>query len=317
MSKNDVISNLSTLDKGILKAAGIPSGPGALRGPNCWTACRISASSTGVSCPHPLESEGPMPEMSRIMSNGSMVRSDDGENLVEITYAHPFVVYLATKGLEFVPNEMPLCKALPRPLQFQLMILMALGEADLGQLPITLHLLLDLVGSFEGLHELSRQFQGEIRRDGAPMPPPQKSGREKALVRNGPSSSIQTHWRLELSDGCHRVWAMKMTVDCMGWESRFLGYTMHVIFDRLHKTQHIRSVIEGSDFVYKVWFHWIETILNMELVLESLPLSMKELFYIYHESKHETCYEGKPRVHPHSDAHELSGYWYSSGRPWS
>ena len=45
----------------------------------------------------------------------------------------------------------------------------------------------------------------------------------------------------------------------------------------------MRSVIEGSDFVYKVWFHWIETILNMELVLESLPLSMKELFYIYHE----------------------------------
>jgi hypothetical protein len=99
------------------------------------------------------------------------------------------------------------------------------------------------------------------------------------------------------------------------------------------------SVIECSKFINKVWFQWVETILNMELVLDPLPLSMKELFNISHEvgafgssvadhaafgadfvdslvstlypnmasiiqTKHETCNEGEPGVHPYTYAHE-------------
>ena len=49
---------------------------------------------------------------------------------------------------------------------------------------------------------------------------------------------------------CLSWWCFfKMTVDCMGWESRFLGYTMHVIFDHLHKTQHIRLWWWGSSLL--------------------------------------------------------------------
>ena len=99
------------------------------------------------------------------------------------------------------------------------------------------------------------------------------------------------------------------------------------------------SVIECSKFIDKVWFQWVKTILNMEFILDPLPLSMKELFNISHEvgalgssvadhaafgadfvdslistlypntasiiqTKHEACNEGEPRVHPYSYAHE-------------
>ncbi len=105
-------------------------------------------------------------------------------------------------------------------------------------------------------------------------------------------------------------------MDCMGWHGRVLVDCRHVILDRFHKTLHcglwwwwtallvlalpiacvprkwakpylgtpsLWFVIEGSEFIDKMWFHRVETILDMELVLDPLPLSLQELFNISHE----------------------------------
>ena len=103
---------------------------------------------------------------------------------------------------------------------------------------------------------------------------------------------------------------------CMGWQSKVLVDRLHAIVDRFHETLHcglwwwwaallvlalpvacvpgkrakpylcapsLWSIVEGSEFIDKMWFHRVETILDMEFVLDPLPLSMQELFNISHE----------------------------------